>query len=158
MHLVSTVMYCILEPLAVSINPLNDHWALRDYAARLLSQILRSSTEILGRFGHQLLATLKEVLSDPARPLCSHYGAVVGLCALGTKALEEVFVSQLSSYWPTLQQVLEDTSISNSRVKGDGHKVHGAILVNRVFCVTFVGVDRKGIFCICYKCKIIVKW
>ena len=39
--LISTVMYCILEPLAVSINPLNDHWALRDYAARLLSQVLR---------------------------------------------------------------------------------------------------------------------
>ncbi|XP_033626108.1 TAF6-like RNA polymerase II p300/CBP-associated factor-associated factor 65 kDa subunit 6L [Asterias rubens] len=127
-QLISTVMYCILEPLAVSINPLNDHWALRDYAARLLSKILRSSTEIVGRFRHQLLATLKEVLSDPARPLCSHYGAVVGLCALGTRAVEEVFVSQLFSYWPTLQQVLEDTSISNSQVKGDGHKVHGAIL------------------------------
>ncbi|XP_022095715.1 TAF6-like RNA polymerase II p300/CBP-associated factor-associated factor 65 kDa subunit 6L isoform X2 [Acanthaster planci] len=128
MNLISTVMYCILEPLAVSINPLNDHWALRDYAARLLSQILRSSIEIMGRFEHQLLATLKEVLSDPARPLCSHYGAVVGLCALGTRAVEEVLVSQLSTYWPILQQVLEDTSISNSQVKMDGHKVHGAIL------------------------------
>ncbi|XP_038074380.1 TAF6-like RNA polymerase II p300/CBP-associated factor-associated factor 65 kDa subunit 6L [Patiria miniata] len=127
-NLISTVKYCILEPLAVSINPLNDHWALRDYAARLLSQILRSSKEIMGRFEHQLLAALKEVLSDPARPLCSHYGAVVGLCALGTRAVEEVLVSQLSSYWPILQQVLEDTSISNSQVKVDGHKVHGAIL------------------------------
>lgn len=37
--LVSSVMYCILEPLAASINPLNDHWTLRDYAAQLLSHI-----------------------------------------------------------------------------------------------------------------------
>lgn len=37
--LVSSVMYCILEPLAASINPLNDHWTLRDYAALLLSHI-----------------------------------------------------------------------------------------------------------------------
>lgn len=39
--LVSSVMYCILEPLAASINPLNDHWTLRDYAALLLSHIFR---------------------------------------------------------------------------------------------------------------------
>ena len=39
--LVQGVLYCILEPLAASINPSNDHWALRDYAARLLAQITR---------------------------------------------------------------------------------------------------------------------
>lgn len=39
--LVQGLLYCILEPLAASINPLNDHWALRDYAARLLAQLIR---------------------------------------------------------------------------------------------------------------------
>ncbi len=39
--LVQGVLYCMLEPLAASINPLNDHWVLRDYAARLLAQITR---------------------------------------------------------------------------------------------------------------------
>ncbi|XP_072032490.1 TAF6-like RNA polymerase II p300/CBP-associated factor-associated factor 65 kDa subunit 6L [Amphiura filiformis] len=127
-QIVSTVMYCILEPLAVSINPHNDHWALRDFAARLLGQIMRSSLESSTRFYHQLIATFQEVLNDPARPLCSHYGAVVGLKALGPKAIEQVLVGQISSYWPTLQQVLDDTSLSNVQVKEDGHKVHGAIL------------------------------
>ncbi|XP_014817709.1 PREDICTED: TAF6-like RNA polymerase II p300/CBP-associated factor-associated factor 65 kDa subunit 6L, partial [Calidris pugnax] len=37
--LVASVTYCALEPLAASINPLNDHWTLRDYAAMLLSRI-----------------------------------------------------------------------------------------------------------------------
>lgn len=37
--LIASVMYCALEPLAASINPLNDHWTLRDYAAMLLSRI-----------------------------------------------------------------------------------------------------------------------
>ena len=45
------------------------------------------------------------------------------------QAIEQVLVSQISIYWPTLQQVLDDTSISNAQVKEDGHKVHGAILV-----------------------------
>ncbi|XP_015261172.1 PREDICTED: TAF6-like RNA polymerase II p300/CBP-associated factor-associated factor 65 kDa subunit 6L, partial [Gekko japonicus] len=37
--LIASVMYCVLEPLAASINPLNDHWTLRDYAAMLLGHI-----------------------------------------------------------------------------------------------------------------------
>ena len=34
---------------------------------------------------HQILLSLQKVLSDPVRPLCSHYGAVVGLHGLGWK-------------------------------------------------------------------------
>ncbi|NXN87305.1 TAF6L factor, partial [Bombycilla garrulus] len=37
--LMGSVLYCVLEPLAASINPLNDHWTLRDYAAMLLGRI-----------------------------------------------------------------------------------------------------------------------
>lgn len=33
----------------------------------------------------QILLSLQKVLADPVRPLCSHYGAVVGLHALGWK-------------------------------------------------------------------------
>lgn len=45
--LVSSVMYCILEPLAASINPLNDHWTLRDYAALLLSHIFWWASQMI---------------------------------------------------------------------------------------------------------------
>ncbi|XP_078000633.1 TAF6-like RNA polymerase II p300/CBP-associated factor-associated factor 65 kDa subunit 6L [Glandiceps talaboti] len=128
-QLVSSVMYCILEPLAASINPLNDHWALRDYAARLLAHLCRSYSSSVNHLRHQLYMTFQEVLLDPARPLCSHYGVVVGLTALGPKAIEDILLPQLSSYWPTLIAVLEDTSISNTQVKEDGHKVYGAILL-----------------------------
>ncbi|MGH0169933.1 UNVERIFIED_CONTAM: hypothetical protein FKN15_057987 [Acipenser sinensis] len=83
--LVSSVMYCILEPLAASINPLNDHWTLRDYAALLLSHIFWAHGDLVGGLYHQILLSLQKVLSDPVRPLCSHYGAVVGLHALGWK-------------------------------------------------------------------------
>ncbi|XP_071490153.1 TAF6-like RNA polymerase II p300/CBP-associated factor-associated factor 65 kDa subunit 6L [Diadema antillarum] len=126
-QLVSMVMYCILEPLAVSINPLNDHWGLRDFAARLLQPILRCAKDSKSKFYQQMLTALQEVLNDPARPLCTYYGAVMGLIALGPQAIEEVLCPQLATYWVTLQQVLEETAIS--QVKADGHKVHGALLM-----------------------------
>ncbi|XP_077357028.1 TAF6-like RNA polymerase II p300/CBP-associated factor-associated factor 65 kDa subunit 6L [Festucalex cinctus] len=127
--LVSSVMYCILEPLAASINPLNDHWTLRDYAALLLSHILWIHGDLVSGLYHQILLSLQKVLSDPVRPLCSHYGAVVGLHALGWKAVERVLFPHLSAYWANLQAVLDDYSVSNAQVKADGHKVYGAILV-----------------------------
>lgn len=127
--LVSSVMYCILEPLAASINPLNDHWTLRDYAAMLLSHIFWTHGDLVSGLYHQILLSLQKVLSDPVRPLCSHYGAVVGLHALGWKAVERVLYPHLPAYWSNLQAVLDDYSVSNAQVKADGHKVYGAILV-----------------------------
>uniref|UniRef100_A0A3Q3MVV1 TAF6-like RNA polymerase II, p300/CBP-associated factor (PCAF)-associated factor n=1 Tax=Labrus bergylta TaxID=56723 RepID=A0A3Q3MVV1_9LABR len=127
--LVSSVMYCILEPLAASINPLNDHWTLRDYAALLLSHIFWTHGDLVSGLYHQILLSLQKVLSDPVRPLCSHYGAVVGLHALGWKAVERVLFPHLPAYWANLQAVLDDYSVSNGQVKADGHKVYGAILV-----------------------------
>ncbi|XP_068027070.1 TAF6-like RNA polymerase II p300/CBP-associated factor-associated factor 65 kDa subunit 6L [Melanerpes formicivorus] len=127
--LISSVIYCTLEPLAASINPLNDHWTLRDYAAMLLSRIFWTHGDLVSGLYHQILLSLQKVLADPVRPLCSHYGAVVGLHALGWKAVERVLYPQLPTYWANLQAVLDDYSVSNAQVKADGHKVYGAILV-----------------------------
>ncbi|XP_026573475.1 TAF6-like RNA polymerase II p300/CBP-associated factor-associated factor 65 kDa subunit 6L [Pseudonaja textilis] len=127
--LIASVMYCVLEPLAASINPLNDHWTLRDYAALLLGQIFWTHGDLVSSLYHQILLTLQKVLADPVRPLCSHYGAVVGLHALGWEAVQRVLYPHLSTYWSNLQVVLDDYSVSNAQVKADGHKVYGAILV-----------------------------
>uniref|UniRef100_A0A8D0FBK8 TATA-box binding protein associated factor 6 like n=1 Tax=Strix occidentalis caurina TaxID=311401 RepID=A0A8D0FBK8_STROC len=131
--LIGSVMYCALEPLAASINPLNDHWTLRDYAAMLLSRIFWTHGDLLSGLYHQILLSLQKVLADPVRPLCSHYGAVVGLHALGWKAVERVLYPHLPTYWANLQAVLDDYSVSNAQVKADGHKVYGAILVSPVW-------------------------
>ncbi|XP_073410744.1 TAF6-like RNA polymerase II p300/CBP-associated factor-associated factor 65 kDa subunit 6L isoform X4 [Dendrobates tinctorius] len=126
--LMQSVLYCVTEPLAASINPLNDHWTLRDYGAGLLSCIW-THRDLEGSLYTQVLQSLQKVLGDPVRPLCSHYGAVVGLHALGWKAVEQVLYPLLPTYWAGLQTVLDDHSMSNAQVKADGHKVYGAILV-----------------------------
>ncbi|XP_053576049.1 TAF6-like RNA polymerase II p300/CBP-associated factor-associated factor 65 kDa subunit 6L isoform X2 [Bombina bombina] len=126
--LMQSVLYCVTEPLAASINPLNDHWTLRDYGAGLLSCIW-THHDLAGALYPQILQSLQKVLGDPVRPLCSHYGAVVGLNALGWKAVEQVLYPLLPTYWSGLQTVLDDHSMSNAQVKADGHKVYGAILV-----------------------------
>ncbi|XP_021370631.1 TAF6-like RNA polymerase II p300/CBP-associated factor-associated factor 65 kDa subunit 6L [Mizuhopecten yessoensis] len=127
--------YCLLEPLAASINPSNDHWALRDYAARLLAQIIMSWSSPINHLLYNTVKNLREVLCDHAKPFCCHYGAVMGLTALGYKPVEEVLIPHLPVYWPHLISVLEDTSYANAITKADAHKVHGAMLLAVEFVI-----------------------
>lgn len=47
--------------------------------------LCRTHRDLAGSLYTQVLQSLQKVLGDPVRPLCSHYGAVVGLHALGWK-------------------------------------------------------------------------
>ncbi|KAL5008417.1 hypothetical protein ScPMuIL_013998 [Solemya velum] len=128
--LVKGVMYCVTEPLAASINPTNDHWVLRDYAARLLGQIVHCWSSPVNHLRYNTVKTMKEVLYDHTKPFCSHYGAVMGLLSLGYQCLEDVLVPHLSSYWPHLSSVLEDPCSGSALARSDASKVYGAILLS----------------------------
>ncbi|KAK3093072.1 hypothetical protein FSP39_010728 [Pinctada imbricata] len=127
-QLVQGVTYCLLEPLAASINPRNDHWVLRDYAAFLLAQILNIWSSPINHIMMNTVRSMKEVLYDHTKPFCCHYGAVMGLLNLGSKTLEDILITHLPHYWPHLMAAIEDTSYSNMATKADAHKVYGAML------------------------------
>ncbi|EDO48592.1 predicted protein [Nematostella vectensis] len=128
-QLVTAVMYCLLETLTVSLNPVNDHWRLRRDAACILAFLSRKCSNPVNYLHQQLLMTLREVLTDESRPYCSHFGAVVGLMELGSEALEQFLLPHLSTYWHQLQQVLEDDSSSNGVLRGEALHVYAALLV-----------------------------
>ncbi|XP_064621498.1 TAF6-like RNA polymerase II p300/CBP-associated factor-associated factor 65 kDa subunit 6L [Lineus longissimus] len=127
--LVQGVMYCVTEPLAASINPLNDHWRLRDYAARLLAQITRQWNSPLNQLLYKNTQELRDILNDGTRPLSSHYGAIVGLVALGHEAIERILFPHLQIYVPHLLSLMKDTSYANALVNTDAHRVYSAILL-----------------------------
>ena len=37
--LLQAILFCLVEPLAASINATSDHWSIRDYGARLLAYV-----------------------------------------------------------------------------------------------------------------------
>lgn len=65
-----------------------------------ISSFLRTHGDLVGGLYHQILLSLQKVLVDPVRPLCSHYGAVVGLHALGWKVSDSMLsLSAASMAW-----------------------------------------------------------
>ncbi|XP_074657354.1 TAF6-like RNA polymerase II p300/CBP-associated factor-associated factor 65 kDa subunit 6L [Tubulanus polymorphus] len=127
--LIQGVMYCVIEPLAASINPLNDHWKLRDYAARLLAHLTREWASSMNQLQYRNVQALKEVLYDSGRPFCSHYGAVIGLAALGQEAVRKVLLPHLPNYWCHIRAAMDDNTLNNAQIKSDAHKVYGTILL-----------------------------
>ncbi|XP_052097858.1 myb-like protein X [Mytilus californianus] len=132
--LVQSLMYCLLEPLTASIDLKNDHWVLRDYAARLLAQILFTWSTPINHLMYNTVKTLKEVLYDNNKPLCSHYGAVIGIMMLDQKHIQEILIPHLPVYMPHLNSIIDDTSRANAVTKSDAHKVYGAVL----YCVEYL--------------------
>ena len=55
----------------------------------------RTYGDLVSGLYQQILLSLQKVLADPVRPLCSHYGAVVGLHALGWKVRTLAFLTEL---------------------------------------------------------------
>lgn len=127
--LVQGLLYCILEPLAASINPVNDHWALRDYASRLLAQLVRIWTTQVNCLYDNCIESLKEVFTDFSKPFCSHYGAVIAIIALGPQAVQLHLLPHITSYWPHLSFVIDDSTCSNVQARSDAQKVHGSLLL-----------------------------
>ncbi|KAH9505189.1 TAF6-like RNA polymerase II p300/CBP-associated factor-associated factor 65 kDa subunit 6L [Bulinus truncatus] len=125
--LVQGVEFCVLEPLIASINSVNDHWVLRDYAARLLAEIVNRRNSPQNHLRFNTIKCLKEVLNDTTRPFYSHYGAIMTLIALGPKAIEDVILPHLPVYWPHLCSAIDDKRQENSVNKADAFKVHGAL-------------------------------
>ncbi|KAK6182553.1 hypothetical protein SNE40_010208 [Patella caerulea] len=127
--LVQAVMYNLTEPVAASFNNQNDHWSLRDYASRLLGEIVLKWSNPLNHLLYNTVKELKDVLFDLNKPFCSHYGAIMGLIALGNKTIEEILLPNLSTFWSHLNVAMEDISIRNALVRSDAYKVYGALLL-----------------------------
>lgn len=127
--LVQSVLYCIVEPLAASINPINDHWVLRDSAANLLVKIVHEWSTPVNNLSKYTLEALVCIFNDSSKPFCSHYGAVIAIVAFGIQALEDVLYPHIANYMPHLMGALEGCSYSNAQIKTDAQKVHGLLLV-----------------------------
>ncbi|GFR65017.1 TAF6-like RNA polymerase II, p300/CBP-associated factor (PCAF)-associated factor [Elysia marginata] len=127
--IVQGVEFCVLETLAASISSVNDHWVLRDSAARLLAEIVNRWNSPQNHLRFNTIKLLKEVLHDTAKPFYSHYGAIMSLIALGNKAIEDVILPHLPTYWPHLQAAMEDLSSEHVVNRLDSQKVYGALRV-----------------------------
>ena len=128
--LLKAVTYCVLEPLAASINLLNDHWIVRDYGALLAAELVHSHASEKLALLDFVRSLIGDILSDNTRPLCSHYGALILTARLGKDSIQLFVLPMLANYLTTfVQPFLDDYSTDNT--KSEAQMVFGACM----FCI-----------------------
>lgn len=108
-QLMPPILTCLVGK-NLSDNPMSNHWELRDFAATLVALICKRYFPvhclflllILDRYGTtyhtiqpRITKTLTHALQDFSKPLTTHYGAIVGIAALGRILFCSVFVHWL---------------------------------------------------------------
>lgn len=108
-------------------NPRDDHWALRDYTARLIQKICSKYTKGYVKVQQRITKTFVDALKDVKRPLTTHYGAIIGTACLGRHAVDAMLLPLLSTYMPKIKRLLEHPEQKPVR-RFEASKVFGAIV------------------------------
>ena len=125
--LVECTKTCLLEPnTAMEKNISRDCWILRQHAAHALSQVILRWHNSQNNLKTKVHKDLIEILQDLSRPLCSHYGAILCLDALGSTDVKNVLIPQLYLLLPYLHTVINDPNPCHSHL--DAVNVLGVVL------------------------------
>lgn len=96
------LLSCLLGKRLCEDPEREDHWSLRDRCAHITAELCRKFGNTYATLVPRVTKTLARTLSDPAKPIVSHYGAVVGIAALGPHAVETLILPHLESHLAAL--------------------------------------------------------
>ncbi|XP_014611628.1 PREDICTED: transcription initiation factor TFIID subunit 6-like isoform X1 [Polistes canadensis] len=121
-ELIPSVATCIVSRQLCMRPEADNHWALRDFASRLMAQICKNfntstnnvQTRVTRMFS-QALAKYKDT------PLASLYGAIEGLCELGPEVIKALVIPKLKLISDRLEACVEAPALSSIDKNGTGH-------------------------------------
>lgn len=104
-QLMPPVMTCLVGKKLCS-KPTEDHWSLRDRSAAIVSLICNKFSGTYTNLKPRISKTLLHAFLDTSKPLCTHYGGIVGLAALGPYTVQVLVLPNVSAYMKILQPEL----------------------------------------------------
>ena len=96
-ELVPSIITCIVSKQLCPKPEVDNHWALRDFAARLMAQLCRTFSCPTNNIQSRITKTLCKALYNDKAALATHYGAVAGLAELGLEVNTTFKLSYLSN-------------------------------------------------------------
>lgn len=127
MHqLLGPVLTCIVGKRLCS-NPRENHWALRDFTADLIRRICARFSRHYPDVQSRVTKTFLQALSDPQKPLTTHYGAMVGLGCLGQHVVDTFLKRRLRDYAVKITTLLKEPRLKPVR-RFEAAKMYGSML------------------------------
>lgn len=88
-ELVPSIITCIVSKQLCPKPEVDNHWALRDFAGRLMAQLCRMFSCPTNNIQSRITKTLCKALYNEKAALATHYGAVAGLAEIGLEVIYE---------------------------------------------------------------------
>ncbi len=119
-ELVPAVTTCIVSKQLCLRPDVDNHWALRDFAARLMAQLCKSYSSSTNNIQTRTTKMFTHALQHEDSPLATHYGAIVGLSEMGSEVVKTFVLPILKAESDRLQYALEGPLMNNiDKIAGD---------------------------------------
>ncbi len=106
-ELIPAVITCIVARQLCTRPDVDNHWALRDFASRLMSNICKNFNTSTNNVQTRVTRMFCDSLESERTPLVSYYGALAGLQELGPEVIK-VFIL------PNIKSIAARIEVANS--------------------------------------------
>ncbi|KAJ8967338.1 hypothetical protein NQ317_007983 [Molorchus minor] len=122
-ELIPAVTTCIVSKQLCMRPDVDNHWALRDFASRLMSQICKNFNTSTNNIQTRVTRIFTNALQQGEKvPLSSLYGALQGLSELGTEVVRIFILPKIKSIGIRIETNLEASLMCNNIDKiASGH-------------------------------------
>ncbi|XP_014481851.1 PREDICTED: transcription initiation factor TFIID subunit 6-like isoform X2 [Dinoponera quadriceps] len=121
-ELIPSVATCIVSRQLCMKPEVDNHWALRDFASRLMSQICKNFNTSTNNVQTRVTRMFSQALAKNNQiPLASLYGAIEGLCELGPEVIKSLVIPKIKSVSDRIESCIEGQGLTNMDKNAAGH-------------------------------------
>lgn len=102
-QLMPVLLTCVLAEQLCK-KPDEDHWALREKTAKLISSVCKKYGNDYPEMQSMITKTFIETFLNPEHECTSHYGAIRGLVEFGVHCIQAVLIPHISTYITMIDQ------------------------------------------------------
>uniref|UniRef100_A0A8C3FWS9 Transcription initiation factor TFIID subunit 6 n=1 Tax=Chrysemys picta bellii TaxID=8478 RepID=A0A8C3FWS9_CHRPI len=128
-ELIPAVMTCIVSRQLCLRPDVDNHWALRDFAARLIAQICKNFSTTTNNIQSRITKTFTKSWVDEKTPWTTRYGSIAGLAELGHDVIKTLILPRLQVEGERVRGIVEGPVVSNIDKIGADH-VQSLLLVS----------------------------
>jgi len=110
-QLFPAIMSCILAKQLCPRPDVDNHWALRDYAASRCAQMVKMFAANIHGLRDRIVRIFRRTIYSDRLPLVTHYGALVGLCEMGQETIEELVFPIIRTLGDRIVKYMENASL-----------------------------------------------
>uniref|UniRef100_A0A8C3FZX7 Transcription initiation factor TFIID subunit 6 n=1 Tax=Chrysemys picta bellii TaxID=8478 RepID=A0A8C3FZX7_CHRPI len=120
-ELIPAVMTCIVSRQLCLRPDVDNHWALRDFAARLIAQICKNFSTTTNNIQSRITKTFTKSWVDEKTPWTTRYGSIAGLAELGHDVIKTLILPRLQVEGERVRGIVEGPVVSNIDKIGADH-------------------------------------